>query len=110
MKGKLLILLVLCALVLATIACGGSGGNVRIVNELSLAVCFVQMSPSTDPTWGDDWLGPDEVISPGASRSFDVPTGAPYDVRVSACPDGMTTLGTWMEVPITSSRTTLTVR
>lgn len=32
MKGKLLVLLVLCALILATIACGGSGGNVRIVS------------------------------------------------------------------------------
>ena len=109
MKGRLIF--VLCALLLAAIACGGSGGNVRIVNELSVPVCFVQMSPSSQTTWGDDWLGPDEVISPGSSHSFDVPTDrGPYDIRLSACPNGEHTLGTWMEVPITSSRTTVTVQ
>ncbi len=108
MKGKLIVLSVGCVLALAVIACGGGGdnaqgqaGDVLIVNRLSEPICFVQMSPSSNPNWGDDWLGSTEMIDPGDTRSFNVPSNAgPYDVRLSACPSGERTLLENRNVPV----------
>jgi hypothetical protein len=122
MKGKLVVLSVLCVLVLTAIACGGSGddrsggaggqaGDVLIVNRLSEPVCFVQMSPSSDPNWGGDWLGSTEVIESGDSRSFTVPTNqGPYDIRLSACPSGERTLLEDRSVPVNTGPVVITAQ
>ncbi|MEW6569166.1 MAG: hypothetical protein AB1449_13575 [Chloroflexota bacterium] len=80
--------LVLALVLLASLACSilpGSGGNIRLVNNLDVAVCYVYISPSTERTWGDDWLGSQEVVRPGDSRDFDVPPGQDYDLRAEDC-------------------------
>ena len=55
-----------------------------LVNNSGLAVCYVYISPTTDSTWGADWLGSTETISNGASRAFDVAAGT-YDLRADDC-------------------------
>ncbi|MEO0563217.1 MAG: serine protease [Chloroflexota bacterium] len=73
---------------------GGSGtapGD-RLFGEASLVVannsretiCFVFISPSSASTWGEDQLGDTEVISSGATRSWDLESGT-YDVRFLDC-------------------------
>ena len=116
--GKLIVFVVLSALVLSLIACGGGGGggssggsagDVTIVNRLSEPICFVQMSPSSQSNWGEDWLGSTEVINGGASRSFTVPTNqGSYDIRLSACPSGERTLLQRMGVPVDQGPVTIT--
>jgi hypothetical protein len=107
MKKRLALLL--CALVLAAIACGGGGaGTVRVVAG-DTTVCFVQMSPSSQSTWGGDWLGAQEVISPGHSRTFHVPTDrGPYDIRLSACPNGAHTILQRANLPVNTQAVTVT--
>jgi hypothetical protein len=65
----------------------GQGGppTVRLVNQGSVAVCFVYMSPSTQSTWGPNWMGASETVQSGASRDFSVPVGEQYDFRADDC-------------------------
>ena len=56
----------------------------ELINESNATVCSVQISPVADETWGEDWLEEGEVITPGASRRFEVPTGS-YDLRALSC-------------------------
>lgn len=94
MKRKAIILIAVGVLALATLGCsvcsdlggGGTsgGGNLTLVNNSGETVCFVYISPVTDDSWGDDWLGSTETISSGSSHSFDVPSGD-YDLRADDC-------------------------
>lgn len=47
-------------------------------------VCWLFVSPRVTSFWGDDWLGGDDVLRPGESRSFDLPP-ATYDIRGEDC-------------------------
>jgi S1-C subfamily serine protease len=65
------------------------GGNREVVdfilvNDSSLEVCYVQLSPSFAQNWGPDELGGDEVLFGGEQRIFELATGI-YDVRLSDC-------------------------
>jgi hypothetical protein len=90
MKHVKWISLALCALVMATLACGGGGtptsaplptprpteprpaptaeegatASLEIVNDSSVDVWYVYISPSASSNWGDDWLG-SHVIAAG---------------------------------------------
>jgi serine protease Do len=55
-----------------------------IINESSITICFVQISPMTASGWGPDELGQTEVIEPGYERAFTIATGY-YDLRLSDC-------------------------
>ena len=74
--------------------------TVRLVNQGSVPVCFVYMSPSTQSTWGPNWLGASDTIQPGASRDFSVPAGQPYDLRADDCSHN--TLSTLFGINITT--------
>jgi len=50
----------------------------------SQRVCWLFISPRVTSFWGDDWLGGDDVLRPGESRSFDLPP-ANYDIRAEDC-------------------------
>jgi hypothetical protein len=96
---KTVLFVAIGALVLATLACGngGNGGNggggggggsgdveLTMINNSGDTVCYVYISPTTDDTWGDDWLGSTETISNGSRRTFYVSPGN-YDLRADDC-------------------------
>jgi hypothetical protein len=57
--------------------------TVTNAHELS-PVCYVFLSPRVTTFWGDDWLGEDDALNPGETRSFEIPP-ATYDVRLEDC-------------------------
>jgi hypothetical protein len=57
--------------------------DLTITNAASGAIEYVQISPTTDEDWGDDWLGPSEVIAPGSSRTFSITGACAEDIRVT---------------------------
>jgi len=55
---------------------------------LNIDVCYVFISPANSEEWGDDWLGVDEIIPPGDSRTFTMPAGL-YDLMALDCEDNL---------------------
>ena len=53
-------------------------------NGGSSDVCFLNISPTVSTFWGADWLGPEQIVTPGTSVTFDLPPTA-YDVRGLDC-------------------------
>ena len=53
-------------------------------NDSGIPVCHVYISSIKSDSWGEDWLGEDEVVAAGASKVFQVPTGV-YDLRTEDC-------------------------
>ncbi|MBN1487290.1 MAG: hypothetical protein JW981_06570 [Anaerolineae bacterium] len=51
-----------------------------LVNQTASEVWYVNISPSTNDNWGDDWLGGVESVASGGQRIFYVPAGT-YDLR-----------------------------
>ncbi len=82
---------------------GGGGFAITIVNKAPMPICYVYISPSASDSWMDDWLGEDETIATGDSRTFDVPRDT-FDVLVRDC-DGVV-MATFWEI---DGATTLTV-
>lgn len=58
--------------------------TLTLFNDSGWDVCYVYISPSTGDTWGDDWLGGEEVIVSGDSRSFQVSMDT-YDLLAEDC-------------------------
>jgi hypothetical protein len=56
----------------------------EVVNRSPTDVCYVQISPQQADDWGSDQLGEEEVIPPGARRSFRMEPGS-YDVLMRDC-------------------------
>jgi hypothetical protein len=55
-----------------------------VENASATRVCFALISPADAKNWGQDELGEDEYIEPGASRTFTVPA-AFYDMKLLDC-------------------------
>jgi hypothetical protein len=66
----------------------GEGFEVTIQNWSPYDVCYVFISSSTAESWGNDWLGEQEMIPPEARQSFSVPSG-PHDIEVLTCDEGV---------------------
>ncbi len=64
--------------------------TLTLINALDQEVCYVFISPPESETWGDDWLGPDETVPPGATRTFAVTPGT-YDLAVFGCDEEVIT-------------------
>ena len=64
-----------------------SGGDAAVVveNYLDISVCFLYISPSSAGDWGDDWLGANETIDSGSSRTFWIASGQTVDLRTEDC-------------------------
>ncbi|GAB4473078.1 MAG: hypothetical protein Kow00124_11730 [Anaerolineae bacterium] len=58
--------------------------DLTLVNNFSEAICYVYLSPHSSDSWGQDWLGSDEVVQPGATRVFSTTPGE-YDLRMERC-------------------------
>jgi hypothetical protein len=56
-----------------------------VVNNLDVSICYLLISPSASDEWGDDWLGDDEVIDPGTTKTILLTTGETYDFQVYDC-------------------------
>jgi len=53
-------------------------------NQSASDVCFALLSPSEAENWGQDELGAEEFIEPGATRAFTVPASV-YDMLLLDC-------------------------
>ena len=71
---------------LTPVSSNGDGDpfTLTINNNSDARICYVLLSPTENDQWGDDWLGENNVIDPGASWTFDVP-GTPHDLMVMDC-------------------------
>ncbi len=87
-RRRIILALGALALIAATLACsiGGGGGSGAFVleNRSGQTICYVFISPSSQSTWGDDWLGSTEVVEDGQTREFNVSPGD-YDLRADTC-------------------------
>lgn len=55
-----------------------------VINDTGQDVCYVYISQTTDPDWGEDWLGSDEILQPGGERTFEVEPGT-WDMLATDC-------------------------
>ena len=55
-----------------------------VVNDTAVQACYILISPSGARNWGQDDLGPTEIVQAGASRPFQLPAGT-YDVLALEC-------------------------
>ncbi len=81
------IVVVVGVLLALTLACGGGSSSqvkIEVVNQSPEDVCYVYISESDSDEWGGDQLGDEDTISPGDSKTFEVPKGT-YDVRLENC-------------------------
>ncbi len=75
LKKILLGILLVCSVI-------SFAGRINITNETgNYRFFFVHISPASSDSWGEDQLGSDEVISPGASRKFHVDNGT-FDIKI----------------------------
>ncbi len=97
MKRKLWLGLALAVIVAATLACGTttptppptptpipptptpSTATLVIVNNSGSDIWYVFISPTTETTWGEDWLGAD-IIAAGSTYTFSNITPGNYDL------------------------------
>ncbi len=56
----------------------------EVINNTPQNICYLHISPSTSDNWGQDWLGTEEIIYAGESRTFTMETGM-YDLRAKNC-------------------------
>lgn len=62
----------------------GSNPALIIRNSSQRTICYVNFSPASSSSWGQDQLGSSETISPGTIRGWRVPPDT-YDLRVLDC-------------------------
>ncbi len=87
MKNLKWLVLAISILAIAALACsttgGGGGGresvSLTVVNNSSVDIWYVYISPSDQETWGDDWLG-DHVIEAGESYTITGIQPGTYDL------------------------------
>lgn len=86
----------------------GGPGLVELVleNRSSAKICYVYISPETNDSWGDDWMGLQESLESGESRVFFLKPGK-YDLMAQDCDEA--TLAEEYAVEITDD-TTWTLR
>jgi len=61
---------------------------VALINATSLPICFVYLWPGDQSSVGQDWLEPNEAISPGMRRDFSLQPGS-WGLRVVTCNGGV---------------------
>ncbi|MEJ5312038.1 MAG: hypothetical protein WHX52_19910 [Anaerolineae bacterium] len=116
MKQRVVLLMV-AALLMVSLGCSlvtgrqSSGGGtastsdfeIKVVNQSPDEVCYVLISSSDSDQWGDDWLGGEETIAPGDSKTFTVPAGQ-HDIQLETCDEAVVATGWYIE-----NNTTITV-
>ncbi len=68
-----------------TLTVGGRGLVELVLKNVSSGkVCYVYISPATNDSWGEDWLGMQESLETGETRVFFVEKGT-YDLMAQDC-------------------------
>ncbi len=67
------------------------GGSVplTLANDTATPACYVRIAPAQEGSWGDDWLGPTEIVNPGMARTFFVAPGSNWNIQVESCAHGV---------------------
>ncbi len=116
MKQRMVLLIVM-VLLIASLGCSlfsgreTSGGGtastgefqIKVDNQSPDEVCYVLISSSESDEWGEDWLGGEETIASGDSKTFTVPAGQ-HDVQLEACDEAVMATGWYID-----GNTTITV-
>lgn len=63
--------------------------NLTLRNALEVPACFVYISPTDNDEWGEDWLGEEEVILPGDTRTFNLEPNQVVDISALDCDGGV---------------------
>jgi len=59
-----------------------SAGTIEIINDTGgWDIYYIYISPTTDDSWGSDWLDDTEILPSGSSVSFNLPNDI-YDIRL----------------------------
>jgi hypothetical protein len=58
--------------------------QLTVINDLDVTACYIYISPTTEDTWGEDWLGATEILAAGRERTFDLTAGA-WDLLATDC-------------------------
>ncbi len=61
------------------------GVAVTVINDSSVEVCFVYISPTTSDTWGNDQLGETQTIPVGTFVTLGGYAPGRYDLRAEGC-------------------------
>jgi len=76
--------------ILSSSTLGPSGtAAVLVENDSSVEICYVLISPSSAESWGEDWLGENDTILPGAERTFYITSNQSIDLQVYDCDENM---------------------
>jgi hypothetical protein len=62
--------------------------NLTLRNAFDVSACYIFISPTDNADWGDNWLGDDEVILPGDTRTFNLEPNQVVDISALACDEG----------------------
>lgn len=63
-----------------------SAVTVTLANETTEVICSVYVAPVDQGEWGDNLLGPGEVVMPGEAVVFEIKPGV-YNLRADNCFD-----------------------
>lgn len=79
--------------------------TLTLINDLDEDVCYVHISPTSDDSWNDDWLGSSDILSAGDERTFtvDVSETTDWDMMASDCEQNA--LSTQYEISLTRDTT-----
>jgi len=59
--------------------------TLTVVNNSSVDLCWLYVSPSTDDEWGPDQFGPETILRSGQSFAVEGIDPGTYDLRVEGC-------------------------
>jgi hypothetical protein len=67
----------------ATVAATPAAVQLQVQNASSQEICYLYISPVSDPNWGPDQLG-SRTLSPGETDTYSMPPGQ-WDIKAEDC-------------------------
>lgn len=62
--------------------------TLTVINNSSIDICYLYVSPSTDDEWGPDQLGPETILYAGNTFAVEGIDPGSYDMRIEGCTEG----------------------
>lgn len=66
-------------------ATNGNGPPLVVRNNSSTKICYIQVSHSSQSTWGPDQLGAQETLDPGGTKGWNLTEAGEWDIRLLDC-------------------------